>query len=202
MHKALPTFTLSVALLLCLIATPIHADEAQDLLANVTLTSRACQTDLGVDNVRLYATSPGGPFPSTSDSQCLAACPSSLGWLGSTRQVSTGSCWCIRQPFGSPASGVYRTDFHSNFNPNAPTYGCQSWTVADQKWMFSPYSGTAGPFIRNSAAACAGYCSQRARPAWTRQRSTNRCWCGTGTAFLSNALLYDTDFDAGVVSPS
>lgn len=197
MSKTIPVFVLLLAIFACLAgATPI-ADGVERIEPNNT---RSCQLNLVVTDVRLYATSPGGPFYSASDWHCMSICSPGAGWLGGTRQKSNGYCWCIRQPFGSPASGVYDTDFNSIFNPNTPTYGCQSWTVADQKWMFGS-SGTIGPVYAATVAECALWAATNFKVGWTRQRSTTKCWAGTGQSWVPNALLYDTDFDAGVVSP-
>jgi hypothetical protein len=161
---------------------------------------RTCTLPVSVADVQLTSTAGAGPMSSASNDACLAACPLALGWLGATRKQSTGQCWCIRQPFGSPASGIYNTDFSAMFNPITPTYACASWTVAAQKWMFSTSfnSGTLGPFTTTDLANCASMCGASMKSAFTRQRSTGRCWCGTGSAWTSTPLLYDTDFDAGV----
>lgn len=195
MNKSLPAFALCLALLLC-VSAAAPAEQIDAANANSTL-HRRCSGTISADNLQLFSTVAGGPYSTASDDACLTACPTSSGWLGGTRQKSTGNCWCIKQPFGSPASGVYNADFNSRFNPNTPNYACQSWTVGDQKWMFGSY-GTSGPHPSANIEACVDKCNGLWRDAWTRQRSTGYCWCGTGNSWQSNALLYDTNFDAGI----
>lgn len=180
-------------------ASELHQNLTQ--IATADVAARTCSLHIGVDNVQLFSPVASGPSTVVSEDACIASCPAPT-WLGSTYKKSTKQCWCIQQPFGSPASGVYNNDFDCRFNANTPTYACASWTVGNQKWMFGTgfNSGTIGPFGTLSNAECAGVCQTGQRGAWTRQRSSTNCWCGNTMNWQSNALLYDTDFDAGVMA--
>ncbi len=136
----------------------------------------------------------GGSY---DDQNCFDKCNGySVAWR---RQVSTGVCVCISDPWGSPIA-TSNTDWHGNFYANAIEGSNCVVNVSGMQFWSNAIHHTTGV---SSWANCKAYCLSFGNPlgipipvqVW---ENSGDCWCCAVSGWFSTAMTANGAFWSGV----
>jgi len=150
------------------------------------------------EGFQLFGNNPGGPAQTASDAECAARCgyyagPDVWGW---NRDQNSGQCYCVGPPLATPVSGranpAYNTGFFATLPPLTGGVDRCGMTLLSAQHLFNDNGENT---VTPNDFACAKECANHL--AWTRQQSTQRCYCIDNGSWSATSMEPDADWDSG-----